>query len=78
MKAYRVNGSFEMGINRHQSFSKEFISQDMNHAKEKILCLLGSKHGVARRQVTVDEVLELKPDEITDPVVKHKIIDLHM
>ncbi|MDO9536900.1 MAG: 50S ribosomal protein L18Ae [Thermoplasmata archaeon] len=72
MKAFRVTGNFQMGRNR-QNFSKEIISKDKKEATEFILSDLGSKHKVKRYQIKIADVTELKPDEVQDSIVLHKL-----
>ena len=72
MKAFRVTGSFKMGRN-FQNFSKEVISKDKKEAEEITLSDLGSKHKVKRYQITVKEIKELKPDEVTDTIISYKL-----
>ncbi|MBA3046474.1 MAG: 50S ribosomal protein L18a [Candidatus Thermoplasmatota archaeon] len=72
MKAFKVTGTFQMG-RMTQHFSKEVISKDKNGATETILSDLGSKHKVKRYQISIKEVVELKPEDITDTIVSHKL-----
>ncbi len=65
-KVYRIKGSFLMG-NRYQVFTKEVLSSD---PKEKIYSDFGSRHKVKRGNIKIDDVKELKNDEITDPLLK--------
>ena len=72
MKAFKVTGSFRMG-RKNQPFSKEVISNDKKGATETILSELGSKHKVKRYDIEVKEMVELKPDDITDSIVSHRL-----
>jgi len=72
MKAFKVTGSFKMG-RKNQVFSKEIIAADKKNATEVILSELGSKHKVKRYSIKVAEIVELKPDEVTDTIVSHKL-----
>lgn len=72
MKAFRVTGSFKMG-RKFQNFSKEVISKDRKEAEEITLSDLGSKHKVKRYQITVKDIKELKPDEVTDSIISFKL-----
>jgi large subunit ribosomal protein LX len=72
MKAFKVTGSFRMG-RKNQPFSKEVIAGDKKGASEMILSELGSKHKVKRYDIKVTEVVELKPDDVTDSIVSHKL-----
>jgi large subunit ribosomal protein LX len=61
-----------MGRN-NQPFSKEVIAADKKAANETILSELGSKHKVKRYSIKITEIVELKPDEVTDSIVNHKL-----
>lgn len=73
MKAFRIDGELEVGRRSWQKFSKEIAAEDEERAKEKILCDLGSRHGLARRGIRIRKVRELKSDEIIDASVRHQI-----
>ncbi len=72
MKAFKVTGSFRMG-RKDQPFSKEVIAADKKAANETILSELGSKHKLKRYSIKVAEIVELKPDEVTDSIISHKL-----
>jgi len=72
MKGFRIKGSFK-DIRNDQSFSVEVAAEDADAAKEKILSILGSKHRLKRRDIRIDEITELKPEEITNLVVEHQV-----
>ena len=72
MKAFKVTGTFAMG-RKKQNFSKEIISNDKKGATEAILSELGSKHKVKRYQINIAEIVELKPDDITDSIIRHRL-----
>ncbi len=69
-KAYRVVGKFYMK-NKWQPFTKEIISSSKPKAKEKIFSLMGSKHGVKRRVIEIEEIEEVSPEEVENPIVKY-------
>ena len=72
MKGFRIRGSFK-DIRNDQSFSIEVAAEDADAAKEKTLSVLGSKHRLKRRDIRIDEITELKPEEITNLVVEHQV-----
>lgn len=49
----------------------EVAAADESAAKEKTLTLLGSRHKVKRKYVQIGGVKNLKPEEVTDHLVKH-------
>lgn len=72
MKAFKVTGSFKMG-RTFQNFSKEVVSKDRAEAEEAILSDLGSKHKVKRYLIKINEVTEVKPEDVSDAIVRHKL-----
>jgi large subunit ribosomal protein LX len=75
MKAFKVTGSFRMG-RENEKFTKEVASSDKEKAMEFILSDLGSKHKVKRYDIRIDNVQELKPEEITDARVTYVINEM--
>ena len=71
-KIYRVKGKFVMGSDV-QVFTKELNSFNEEQIYEKIYSLFGSKHGINRNQISIDEIKEISADEVIDPIVKSLI-----
>lgn len=69
-KVFRVAGSYK-AVHHVQSFSTEVVAADADRAKELLLSLIGSKHGVPRRLVTIAKIAEVPPDQVEDAVVRH-------
>jgi large subunit ribosomal protein LX len=69
MKAFRVSGKFKMGRGFSQ-FSKEYAAADKKQVEEKALADLGSKHRVKRRDMTIDKVEEIAPDQVQDTSIR--------
>lgn len=69
-KVFRVTGNYR-AIHHVQPFSKEVVADSDAAAKEHMLSLIGSKHGVPRRLITVEEVREVPADQVEDAVVRH-------
>ena len=72
MKVFRVTGKFWMG-HVHTPFTVETIGEDDAGARDRVLSTVGSKHRVDRHHITINEVTEIQPGEITDPVVEKKL-----
>jgi large subunit ribosomal protein LX len=51
---------------RKFTFSRELLGEKESHIREKILSELGSRHRVKRRLVTITEIKEIKPEEVTN------------
>lgn len=71
MKAFEVSGQFMISHKKWQPFAMEVAAVDENAAKERTLALLGSRHKVRRKCVRIGSVKSLKPEEVTDHLVKH-------
>jgi large subunit ribosomal protein LX len=54
-----------------QPFIKEVVCSTQPEVPGKIFSELGSKHRVKRRDIKIKKIEEVKPDEVTDPIVKH-------
>lgn len=72
MKAYRLQGRFRMG-RAWQAFAKEVAAADAEAAREKLLSVLGSQHGVARKYVEIAGIAEVSPTDVTDPAVRYAL-----
>ncbi|HDM25656.1 MAG TPA: 50S ribosomal protein L18a [Thermoplasmatales archaeon] len=70
MKAFRIEGSFKMG-EKLQPFKKEIIAETKDSAIEKIYSVFGSRHRVKRKEIKIENIQELKEDDITDPITKY-------
>jgi ribosomal protein L20A (L18A) len=73
LKAFRIEGTFPMGVNRKQPFAREIICKDETEARENVLSLLGSEHAIKRRTINISAVKELRPEEVTDIKIKHAL-----
>ncbi len=72
MKAFRIRGRFRMGP-AWQPFSKEIAAPDEEGAREKLLSVLGSQHGVSRRYIEIAGVTEVGASDLTDPAVRYAL-----
>src|SRR5438876_59616 len=72
MKAFRISGRFRMGRD-WQPFSKELAAADEAAAREKLLSILGSQHGVPRKYVSIAGVEEVAKDQVKDHAVKYAL-----
>lgn len=68
-KIYRVKGTFVMGEDK-SIFIKEYKATSEADVEEKIYERFGSKHGLNRNQISIDEIVEIAPEDVTDPIVK--------
>ncbi len=68
MKIIRVRGWFKQGLYR-QRFTRDLLALSREHALERIYSDIGSKHKVKRNLIHIEEVVEVKPEEVKDPRV---------
>ncbi|MHA2221774.1 MAG: 50S ribosomal protein L18Ae [Candidatus Thorarchaeota archaeon] len=62
-KIWRASGAYRKN-KRNFTFSRELLAEKESHVLEKILSELGSRHRVKRREITVEEIIEIKPEEV--------------
>ncbi|MHA1977254.1 MAG: 50S ribosomal protein L18Ae [Candidatus Hodarchaeales archaeon] len=72
VKIFRISGYFKQ--RRETSpFSKEYLAVTERNAKDKLYSQFGSKNRLKRNQITIQSIIEITKDEITDPLIE-KII----
>jgi len=67
-KVYRIRGWFKQGLWK-QVFTKELVALSERQAIERLLSDVGSKHKVKRNMVRIEEIREIRPEEVKDPRV---------
>ncbi len=72
MKAYRIQGRFRMG-HVWQAYAKEVAAADEASAREHLLSILGSQHGVARKYIEIHHVTEVPAAELRDHAVRYTV-----
>ena len=72
VKPYRVTGEFWMG-HILSPFTQETVAESADAAKDRVLSTIGSRHRVDRHHVTVKDVVEIKPDQVTDATVTKRL-----
>ncbi|MCU0861208.1 MAG: 50S ribosomal protein L18Ae [Methanomassiliicoccales archaeon] len=77
MKAFRAVGAYRIKKGEYrndlQNFTIEVAADDERSAAEKVVSTFGSRHRVVRKDVIIKELVTLKTEDITDPVVKHQV-----
>lgn len=68
MQIYRIRGWFKQGLYR-QTFTRELLALNKEQALERVYSEFGSRHKLQRNQINIEDVAEIKPEEITDPRV---------
>ena len=56
-----------------QDFKIELAAADDKAARELIYSNFGSRQRVPRKDIIIKEIVPIKTEEITDPVVKHQV-----
>ncbi|MFX1260919.1 MAG: 50S ribosomal protein L18Ae [Promethearchaeota archaeon] len=64
-KVWRTKGEYRK-LKRVFTFSKEMIALNEAHVMEKIYSEIGSRHRVKRKDITITEIAEIKPEEATN------------
>jgi large subunit ribosomal protein LX len=62
-KIWRATGAYKKN-KRNFKFSTELLAEKESHVREKILSELGSRHRVKRREIEIEEIKEIKPEEV--------------
>ena len=68
-KIFRIQGKFMMG-NAFQPFTKEMKAISEKDIHEKIYSEFGSKHGINRNKIVIEDIKEINADEVQDPMIK--------
>ena len=66
---FRVTGNFKKG-KKNQKFTKEVMGDNKQKAREYIYSIMGSKHRVKRREITIAKIEEIPLDKVNDPNIK--------
>lgn len=72
VKAFRVRGAFRMGRTR-QSFTQEVAAETQEEALQRVLSELGSRHRAKRRDIAVEEIVEVPREEVESSVVLYRL-----
>ena len=76
MHAFRATGTFPNG-RIVQPFSKDVVAADEVDARHRIYSFFGSRHGVNRRFVNIENLSKIDPTDSTEPVVISAFRDTH-
>ncbi|MFX0107092.1 MAG: 50S ribosomal protein L18Ae [Candidatus Hodarchaeota archaeon] len=64
-KVWRVSGEYKKK-KRNFSFMKEMIAFKEEHVRERVYSDLGSRHRVKRKDISINEIMEIKPEEVVN------------
>jgi ribosomal protein L20A (L18A) len=76
MQAFRATGTFPNG-QIVQAFTKDVVATDEADARHRVYSFFGSRHGVNRRFVNIDNVAQIEPTESKEPIVISAFRDTH-
>lgn len=68
-KIFRIQGKFMVGKS-FKPFTKELKAINEEDIQEKIYSDFGSKHGIKRNKIIIEEIKEISEDEVQDPIIK--------
>jgi len=68
IKIFRIKGWFKQGYEK-QTFTRELPALSEKQALERVYSEVGSKHKIKRNLINIEEVTEIKPEEVKDPRV---------
>jgi large subunit ribosomal protein LX len=69
---FKITGNFKKG-RKTQDFTKEVMSDNKQQLKEYIYSIIGSKHRVKRREITISKIEEIPIDKVTDQIILQRI-----
>jgi ribosomal protein L20A (L18A) len=72
MKGFRAKGSFKDARSR-QVFTVEVAAANEDAAKEGYCPIWAAGTKLKRWEITIDEIVELAPSDITDRLVAHEV-----
>ena len=72
MNAFRVSGNFKMG-EKWMPFTIEVVADDSDHATERTLSLLGSRHRVKRTNIEIADIKGISLEEATSAKVQYHL-----
>jgi len=73
VKIFRVSGRIAKP-NWKTSFEKEFRALKPEDAVETVYKELGSRHRAKRFQIKIDSVMEIKPEDVKDPMLRKMVL----
>ncbi|TFG32502.1 50S ribosomal protein L18a [Candidatus Thorarchaeota archaeon] len=62
-KIWIATGEFKKK-KRTFTFTRELLGDKESHVRERILSELGSRHRVKRKEITISEIKEIKPEDV--------------
>ena len=69
---FKITGNFKKG-KKSQNFKKEVMGENKQQVIEHIYSIMGSKHRVKRREITISKIEEIPMDKVTDQIILQRI-----
>ncbi|MCI5867864.1 MAG: 50S ribosomal protein L18Ae [Methanosphaera sp.] len=69
-KIYRVKGTL-LDSDKAKPFTREMKAIKEEDIKEKLYSEFGSKHRLNRDQIIFEEIAEIAPEDVKDPIVQN-------
>jgi large subunit ribosomal protein LX len=69
VKIFRIKGEITEPKMR-MAFTKEIVAIKPEDAAEKIYMEIGSRHKIKRNHIRIDEIKEIKPEEVENVTVR--------
>ncbi|MDD6534874.1 MAG: 50S ribosomal protein L18Ae [Methanosphaera sp.] len=69
-KIYRVKGTL-LDSDKAKPFTREMKAIKEENIKEKLYSEFGSKHRLNRDQIIFEEIAEIAPEDVKDPIVQN-------
>ena len=69
-KIYRVKGTL-LDSDKAKPFTREMKAIKEEDIKEKLYSEFGSKHRLNREQIIFEEIAEIAPEDVKDPIVQN-------
>jgi large subunit ribosomal protein LX len=68
MQIYRIRGWFKQGLFK-QKFTRDILALKKEQALERVYSDVGSRHRLTRNEIHIEDAVEVKAEEVTDPRV---------
>ncbi len=75
VRVFRIRGVMKHRMGFRQRFTVEVTALKPEHAVEQVYSELGSRHKLKRRQIIIESVEEVPPDQVSRPEVR-ALLDL--
>jgi large subunit ribosomal protein LX len=64
-KVWRATGEYRKKRRKFR-FTREMIAMKEAHVRERLFSEIGSRHRVKRKDIAIEEIVEIKPEELSN------------